>query len=93
MQFEREDERALHDVRMPYLVDPVVAADAMANIEQPVLEAHGLRLRPWLVQDADILVAAYADQAIQHWHGRRFDSRAEAAAYIEQWTKAWNAGR
>ncbi len=76
---------------MPYLVDPVVAAGAMANAEQPVLEARGLRLRPWLVQDADILVAAYADQAIQHWHARRFDSSAEAAAYIEQWHKAWNA--
>ncbi len=76
---------------MPYLIDPVVPAGAMANADQPVLEAGGLRLRPWLLQDAETLVMAFADEAIQYWHNRTFASPAEAGAYIEQWQRAWKA--
>jgi len=74
---------------VPALVPPVLAG---LPAEQPVLTAGDLVLRPWRDVDAPALVAAYADPAVQHWHGERLDE-AEAASYADAWAAHWKAGR
>ena len=66
---------------MPSLVPPVLTS---LPAEQPVLTEGELHLRPWRGSDAPALVAAYADPAVQHWHGERLDE-AEAEAYADEW--------
>ena len=74
---------------MPSLVLPVLTS---LPDEQPVLVGGELELRPWRGSDAPVLVAAYADPAVQHWHGQRLDE-AEAEAYADEWGEHWRAGR
>ena len=74
---------------MPSLVLPVLTS---LPGEQPVLVGGELALRPWRGSDAPALVAAYADPAVQHWHGERLDE-AEAEAYAYEWGEHWRAGR
>ena len=77
---------------MPYLVPPVVPAGRLGETEQPVLEASGdLTLRPWLPADANDLVDAFGDPAIQRWHLRFLASPEEARAWISKWSARWRA--
>jgi RimJ/RimL family protein N-acetyltransferase len=73
---------------MPRLVCPVLPAGSLAQFGQPQLAAGELCLRPWVAHDADAVVAAYSDPAIQHWHLRSMTAD-EAAAWIASWPRRW----
>lgn len=48
-----------------------VEAGVVSGQPQPVIDAGaGLQLRPFVESDADVLVQAYADPAIERWHRR-----------------------
>ena len=79
---------------MPYLVTPVVPVGRLRERGQPVLRAAGgLVLRPWRPGDAEVVLEAYADPAIQQWNLRTFESLEEAGAWIAQWEGRWQAER
>ncbi len=74
---------------MPRRTDPVVPVGCLGNADQPAISAGDLLLRPWARTDADTLLAAFSDPAIQHWHARTVDSRPEAVALIGSYQQAW----
>jgi ribosomal-protein-alanine N-acetyltransferase len=73
---------------MPSLFTPVVAAGALARLDQPVLAGPGLTLRPWRVADAAVVAAAYDEPGIQRWHARSMTVD-EARAWIDDWPRRW----
>ncbi|MEN3611059.1 GNAT family N-acetyltransferase [Plantactinospora sp. ZYX-F-223] len=77
---------------MPLLVPPVLPADSLRTIRQPRLTAGGgLALRPWRVDDAATVRAAFDCPEIQRWHLRRLDSEDEAREWTAQWPARWAA--
>ena len=48
-------------------------------------------LRPWNPGDAQAVLDAYQDEAIQRWHVQRADSLAEAQEWVEGWRGGWAA--
>ena len=58
---------------MPRLTPPAITPGTQRDLTQPVLDADGLRLRPWRADDAAAVVAAYADPDIRRWHDRSMD--------------------
>jgi RimJ/RimL family protein N-acetyltransferase len=62
---------------------PVVLGPGSLNSQtQPTIAAgDGVGLRPFVDEDADVLVRAYADPAIQRWH-RRSLTRDEALEWV-----------
>ena len=46
-------------------------------------------LRPWILGDANAVIRAFEDPAIQRWHTRRLDSISEAHALITSWLEGW----
>jgi ribosomal-protein-alanine N-acetyltransferase len=77
-------------IGMPLLVSPVVAAGALARLEQPVLAGEDFELRPWRADDAAVVAAAYQDPGIQLWHARSL-SLDEAASWVAHWPGRWQA--
>jgi [ribosomal protein S5]-alanine N-acetyltransferase len=75
-------------VAVPFLVQPVLSKGSLSHRAQPTLEADGLTLRPWERGDVDALIEAYADPAIQQWHGRSMDEH-EAPEWIEERAARW----
>jgi len=75
---------------MPLLVDPVLAAGALARLEQPALPGGDFVLRPWREPDAPAVTAAYQDPGIQQWHARSL-TLAEAEEWVAQWPGRWRA--
>jgi RimJ/RimL family protein N-acetyltransferase len=51
----------------------------------------GIVLRPWALGDAQAVLDAYQDEAIQRWHVRRVDSLTEAEEWITDWQRGWAA--
>ncbi|RAG83688.1 GNAT family N-acetyltransferase [Streptacidiphilus pinicola] len=79
---------------MPTLVAPTVPYGSLASREQPVLPAgDGLLLRPWAVDDAPAVLAAYQDPGVRRWHARGMDSVAEAEEQLDAWRAGWAAER
>ena len=77
---------------MPSLVTPTVPAGFLAARPQPTLTAgSGVLLRPWSLGDAQAVLDAYQDEAIQRWHVQRADSLAEAREWIRGWQGGWAA--
>jgi ribosomal-protein-alanine N-acetyltransferase len=75
---------------VPSLVIPTVPVGSLAACPQPTLTAgDGALLRPWSLGDADAVMDAFHDQAIQRWHVRRADSPAEAQEWIADWQADW----
>ncbi|KRF35608.1 GNAT family N-acetyltransferase [Terrabacter sp. Soil810] len=65
-----------------------VRAGAVSGQPQPVIDAGGgLHLRPFVEADADVLVRAYADPAIERWH-RRTLTGDEALEWVRG--RAWH---
>src|ERR1700741_5246070 len=78
---------------MPGLAVPAVPARSLAGRPQPALTAgSGVLLRPWGLGDAQAVMDAYQDEAIQRWHVQRADSLAEAREWITGWQGGWAAG-
>jgi ribosomal-protein-alanine N-acetyltransferase len=69
---------------VPTRFEPVVPAGALAGRSQPVIEGHGLRLRPWREADIPALLAAYGDAGIAQWHARTLANAAEARAWLDE---------
>jgi ribosomal-protein-alanine N-acetyltransferase len=73
---------------------PRTTADAvprgkLRGLDQPVLSARAdVSLRPWRRDDAETVVAAYADLDISYWHARTMTDE-EAAAWIDHWPRRW----
>ena len=77
---------------MPSLVTATVRAGSLAARPQPTLTAGlGVLLRPWSLDDAQAVLDAYQDEAIQRWHVQRADSLAEARDWIAGWQGGWPA--
>ncbi|MEU1407732.1 GNAT family N-acetyltransferase [Streptomyces sp. NPDC005728] len=77
-----------------YGIPDVVPAGSMADRGQPVLDLPGgLELRPWRTDDADAdaLLAAGQDPAIQLWNLFSVGSRDEARARIARMHERWRA--
>ncbi len=79
---------------MPIVTSPVLPAGSFARLEQPVLDASVVLLRPWTNADAGAVVAAYNDPDIQRWHARTMDedeaeAEAEAEAWVTHWSDRW----
>jgi RimJ/RimL family protein N-acetyltransferase len=58
-------------------------------LDLPVLEADGLRLRPWRESDVPRIVEACTDERTRHWLGRLPDpyDEAQARAWLEHQTE------
>jgi ribosomal-protein-alanine N-acetyltransferase len=77
---------------MPTLVTSTVPAGSIAARPQPTLTADGdVLLRPWSLDDAQAVMDAYQDEAIQRWHVQRADSLAETREWIAGWQGGWAA--
>jgi [ribosomal protein S5]-alanine N-acetyltransferase len=77
---------------VPTLVTPAIAAGSLAARPQPTLTAGGgALLRPWSLDDAQAVMDAYQDEAIQRWHVQRADSLDEAREWITGWQGGWAA--
>jgi [ribosomal protein S5]-alanine N-acetyltransferase len=77
---------------MPSLVTSTVPAGSIAARPQPTLTAGSdVLLRPWSLDDAQAVMDAYQDEAIQRWHVQRADSLAEAREWIAGWQGGWAA--
>jgi RimJ/RimL family protein N-acetyltransferase len=77
---------------MPVLVTTTVPAGSLAAMPQPTLTVgDGVLLRPWSLDDAEAVMDAYQDAAIQRWHVMRADSLTEAREWIAGWQGGWAA--
>ena len=77
---------------MPSLVTSTVPVGSLAVRPQPTLTAdRGVLLRPWSLHDAQPVLDAYQDEAIQRWHVQRADSLAETREWIAGWQSGWAA--
>ncbi|MEH1016484.1 GNAT family N-acetyltransferase [Micromonospora sp. CPCC 206060] len=74
---------------MPALVAPAIPAGTLARQAQPHLHGDGIHLRPWQPTDQPVVVAAYADPAIQRWHCRSMTDT-EAHTWINHWPHRWH---
>ncbi len=75
---------------MPYLVEPVIADGVLSSGPQPELHApDGLRLRPFVDDDAPGVRRAFDDPDIQRWHGFRIDDADEAVRWIRRTHESW----
>jgi RimJ/RimL family protein N-acetyltransferase len=75
---------------VPELRAPVVPAGTFGSRPQPTIEREGLVIRPWLEDDAPVLVRAYADPEIRRWHVRTMDE-AEAREWVLERHARWRA--
>ena len=61
----------------------------MRQLLQPALDVDDRSyLRPWTLEDASVVVAAYRDPDIQWWMPYSYDEL-EAEQVIRSWTSAW----
>jgi ribosomal-protein-alanine N-acetyltransferase len=76
---------------VPYLITSAIAERSLAQSDQPsVRVSDTVVLRPWQLTDADALILAFEDPAIQRWHTRRLDSVDEAHVLIAKWSAGWS---
>ncbi len=76
------------------LIAPVVEAGSMSGTRPPNIQVDDdLALRAWRPEDAPVVVEAFSDPAIQHWHFRRYDTEAESLRWIEACSDEWSAER
>jgi [ribosomal protein S5]-alanine N-acetyltransferase len=77
---------------VPSLVTSTVPVGSIATRPQPTLTAgSGVLLRPWSLGDAQAVMDAYQDEAIQRWHVQRADSLTETREWIAGWQGGWAA--
>lgn len=73
---------------VPSLVTPALPLGTMAALTQPEIIANGITLRPWRASDLPVVMAAFADPAIQRWHCRSMTDQ-EASDWIHSWQVRW----
>jgi ribosomal-protein-alanine N-acetyltransferase len=74
---------------MPYLVPPAMPIGF--PIDQPVVTADDLVLRPFTRDDVPGVVEAYTDPDIQRWNLRSLNP-SEAAEWIDASSRSWRDG-
>ena len=57
-----------------------------------VLTVDGLRLRPWVPDDTDVVLKAFVDPAIRHYAGNLYDTVADATRFVTTRTTSWAEG-
>ncbi|MEV6250783.1 GNAT family N-acetyltransferase [Streptomyces sp. NPDC051742] len=73
-------------------IPAVVPAGRMAARDQPVLGLpSGLKLRPWRMSDAEVLVAGGQDPAVRHWNRLLVATPEEARQRIARMHDRWRA--
>jgi ribosomal-protein-alanine N-acetyltransferase len=78
------------DAEVPSLVSPAMIAGSLSRSDQPSISVGSVAvLRPWVLSDADAVMAAFRDPEIQRWHVRRADSVGEARQWISTWQAGW----
>ncbi|WP_249667347.1 GNAT family N-acetyltransferase [Cellulomonas fengjieae] len=73
---------------MPRLTPPAITPGTLRDLDQPVLRADGVVLRPWQADDAATVATAYDDPGIRRWHDRAM-SADEADAWVASWAGRW----
>jgi RimJ/RimL family protein N-acetyltransferase len=51
-----------------------------------------LEVRPWALEDADVILRAFADPAIRHYAGNLYDTAADASRFVTSRTTSWAEG-
>ncbi|MFI6347605.1 GNAT family N-acetyltransferase [Streptomyces sp. NPDC050560] len=75
---------------MPLLVPLTIAPGSLSGTAQPRLPlAPGALLRPWRLDDAPAVRAAFDDPLIQRWHLLRLDSAPEAEGWVRDCRSTW----
>lgn len=73
-------------------IPAVVPSGRMSQADQPVFGLAGnLELRPWSLDDAEVLVDAGQDPDIQHWNRPGHLTVDEARDRILRWQQRWQA--
>ncbi|MGW4995831.1 GNAT family N-acetyltransferase [Streptomyces mirabilis] len=71
-------------------IPAVVPPGRMSQTEQPVFGlANGLELRPWCLDDAEVVMESCQDPDIQHWNRPGHLSLDDARDRIARWEKRW----
>ncbi|MFJ9539491.1 GNAT family N-acetyltransferase [Streptomyces sp. NPDC101225] len=79
---------------MPYTTSPVLPPGTLRRSPQPVLATgDGLVLRPWRIEDAPAVHAAFQDPLMHQWHLMASGSEAEAVGWVERWLTEWEGER
>lgn len=79
---------------MGKLIPPVVAAGAMAGVEQPGIAVDDeVLLRPFEPGDVAAVREAFTTPDIEHWHFRRYETDDEAAGWIDECGQGWRDER
>jgi [ribosomal protein S5]-alanine N-acetyltransferase len=60
--------------------------------DERVLQVEDLRLRPWTVDDVDVVISAFADPSIRHYAGNLYDTADEATRFVTTRSASWAQG-
>ena len=74
---------------MPQLVGPCVPPGSVRGRDQPTFTVDELVVRPFTGADVPAVVAAYADPAVQQWHGQSM-THDEATAWVASQARRWD---
>lgn len=74
---------------MPPTIPPLLPKGHLRDREQPRLATGDVVLRPWSEHDGAFVVTAFADPAIQFWHGRTVDDLDEGRAFARACAQGW----
>ena len=74
---------------MPSAIPPALPNGSFSTTDQPHVTVDDAVLRPWILDDAAALVAAFDDEAIRRWHVSRADTVDEARELIMRWQRGW----
>ena len=76
---------------MPSTFPPALPKGSFSTSDHPRIAVGDAVLRPWLLDDAAVLVEAFDDEAIRRWHVSRADTVDEARDLITRWQGGWAA--
>lgn len=51
-----------------------------------------LRLRPWTLEDSEVVLSAFVDPSIRHYAGNLYDTAADATRFVTTRSTAWAEG-
>ena len=76
---------------MPLSISPAIPEGSISASAQPSLRSSDgeLVLRAWTREDANVLLTAFQDPAIQQWHVRHVASPAEAEEWLAAFERFW----
>lgn len=79
---------------MPRTTDDVLPPGCLGSRDQPQVHGdEGLLLRPWRVDDAEVVREAFQDPDIERWHLRTLPETGDATSWIAARGDDWAADR